>query len=640
MKFLACVLIGVFAFGFVVAVAPVSTSFSGTGQLVLYTNLLQATPLADENTQTPDISSKWYFPGFFWHRPMLPTTDEIFGWITDITEMGFRIPGSDVDKQAEDYIMQKFVEFGLEDVHKEPIPITFWQAESWSLTVAEEEIPCFYIPYTNVTVTGSEGITTEIVYLHDGTEEDFALTDVTGKIVLVDIHFADLAVDLLKFFTYTFYDPNNTLPPGYSHPAAWIRENFDYAYENSVEKGAVGFVGILVDYPVANEFTYWAPYDGILKPIPGLWLNNETGTYVKDLIQDGGGSASATLILTGIEDENGVTNNVVGVLPGQTDDIIIVHSHHDGPFYAAVEDASGISVVLAMAKYLTQFPLRCREKTIVFLATAGHFYGSVGQQAFIQEHESDWIPKTVVDICLEHIALETFGVDENGDWVTTGLPEPRGIFTYDNPLLIQFATSAVIENNLERTLILSTSSPLGVPSDAGYFNSYGIPVYSFISGPIYLFDIADTPDKVAKDQLVPVTKAFSDMVRDIDKVPAELIRDDSPPVPVPLPPIPPIPPYPGYGEVYTGSGKLTNDTTYSGDGALYIRPAYIDIPTDMVYLGIDGSTWFGWEIVKQWDSRSGPVYKCEGDLGYLLVVVMGEHVLAFGSGVFFFGHLE
>ncbi|MHA1263056.1 MAG: M28 family peptidase [Candidatus Freyarchaeota archaeon] len=634
--FLACLLIGVFAFGFIFGVAPVASSFTGTGQLVAYTNLVQLTTPADENTQ-PTVSSCCCTPLLHCFKPKIPTTEEIFGWITDIAAMGYRIPGSDVDHQAEDYIMQKFIEFGLKDVHKEPIPITFWQAQTWKLTVAGQEIPCFYIPYTNVTVTGPSGMTKQMVYLHDGTPEDFESTNVTDKIVLVDIHFADLQVSLLEYFSYFFYDPNNTIPPGYSHPAVWIRTNFD-AYYRAVENGAAGFVGVLVDYPVTKEFTYWAPYDGVLKPIPGLWLNRETGDLVKSLIPEGG-SVEANLVLTGIMDENGVTNNIVGVLPGKTDDIILVHSHHDGPFYAAVEDASGTSIVLAMAKYLAQFPKCLREKTIVFLSTAGHFYGGIGQKAFIEEHKDDWIPKTIVDVCLEHIALETLEVAD-GEWALTGYPEPRGIFTYGNPLLISFAKRAIINNNLERTLIIQTNSPLGVPTDAGHFHEYGIPVYSFISGPMYLFDIGDTPDKVAKDQLVPVTKAFSEMVMSVDKVPASLIRDDSPPVPPPLPPIPPIPPYPGMGDVFTGFGRMKGDGLYHGKGGLYIRPAYIDVPTAMIYIGIDGSKWIGWKIVDQCEYPNMKIYKCEGDLGKLYVhIIHGEYALAIGQGIYFFGFL-
>jgi len=45
-----------------------------------------------------------------------------------------------------------------------------------------------------------------------------------------------------------------------------------------------------------------------------------------------------------------------------------------------------------------------------------------------------------------------------------------------------------------------------------------------ISGPLYLFDSKDAPDEVAKDQLPLLTNTFIDVMRELDKVPAEKIR--------------------------------------------------------------------------------------------------------------------
>lgn len=208
------------------------------------------------------------------------------------------------------------------------------------------------------------------------------------------------------------------------------------------------------------------------------------------------------------------------------------------------------------------------------------------------------------------------------------------------PSILSFAKRAIINDNLERTLIIQTNSPLGVPTDAGHFHEYGIPVYSFISGPMYLFDIGNTPDKVAKDQLVPVTKAFSEIVMSVDKVPASLIRDDSPPVPPSLPPIPPIPPYPGMGDVFTGFGRMKGDGLYPGKGGLYIRLDYIDVPTAMIfYIGIDGSKWIGWKIVDQCEYPNMKIYSVKETSENSTFTIHGEYALALGQGIYFFGFL-
>ncbi|MEM4653004.1 MAG: M28 family peptidase [Candidatus Nezhaarchaeales archaeon] len=463
---------------------------------------------------------------------LVPSKDEIFQWVLDLYSLGPRIPGSDGDRKAETYLRDKLLEFEFKDVHVEPIDITLWLAKHWSLEVlpkGEEarSVPCFYVPYTAPT-SGLEG---ELVYVGEGLPEDFEKVDVSGKIVMVSVRFLPLQVSLLAPFAHFVYDPKGTLTPEWAHPATWIRLNcmgmglirggYD-AYETAREHGAIGFIGVLEDYPkLGEELTYYAPYDGILRPMPGLWVSKETGDLLKSMLSKDKVSAKITLEA---EIRPTITHNIYGVLPGKTDEVMIVHSHHDGPFQSAVEDASGCSEVLALAKYFT----RCREqikRTLLFLFTAGHFYGGaegIGQKAFIEAHKSDVIARTLIDIAIEHVAKECLVKD--GIAVMTENVEPRGLFTTDNPVLIDIAKKAIIKNDVERILVLPTTTPINVPTDAHLFWKNGIPIYSLISGPVYLFDVTDTPDKVAKDQLEVLTKMFIDIIRELDTVPREEIR--------------------------------------------------------------------------------------------------------------------
>ena len=61
-------------------------------------------------------------------------------------------------------------------------------------------------------------------------------------------------------------------------------------------------------------------------------------------------------------------NVVSAILPGMSDEIILVHSHHDSSFNGAIQDASGMSTVLAIAKYFSQIPMEKRKKTLMFAA--------------------------------------------------------------------------------------------------------------------------------------------------------------------------------------------------------------------------------------------------------------------------------
>lgn len=462
----------------------------------------------------------------------LPSEDEIFRWVLDLYSLGRRVPGSEGDLKAERYLRDKLVEFGFKDVRTEPIDITLWLAKRWSLEAqmegkGAERLPCFYVPYTAPT-GGLEG---ELVYVGEGRAEEFDKVDVDGKIVVVSVRFLPLPVSLLRSIAYFTHDPRETISPDWVHPATWIRPNcmgmgliaggYD-AYETACERGAAGFIGILEDYPkLGEELTYYAPYDGVMRPIPGLWVSRETGAKLKEMLSRG--RVKARMVLKA-EVRPAVTHNVYGVLPGEKDEYIIVHCHHDGPFQSAVEDASGCSVVLTIAKYFAGLGKRTR-RSLVFLFTAGHFYGGaegIGQKAFIEAHREDIVAKALVDIAVEHVAKEC--LEKDGVAVVTGEVEPRGLFTTDNPTLVEIAKKAIVKNNIERILILPTTTPIDVPTDAHLFWKNGVPIYSLISGPMYLFDVTDTPDKVAKDQLQPLARMFIDIIEELDTLPTEKIK--------------------------------------------------------------------------------------------------------------------
>jgi hypothetical protein len=197
----------------------------------------------------------------------------------------------------------------------------------------------------------------------------------------------------------------------------------------------------------------------------------------------------------------------------------MVHSHHDAPWASAVEDASGVSEVLALAKYFSRVPPEKREKTLMFCTLDTHFsmyQGHLDLIAKIKQKDMN----VIVDIALEHIGKEI--VEKDGELVETGYVCPRGIFVTENPYLLSITRQAVEKNGLERIVILPTYTILGVPTDAGDFNRAGFSIISLISPPLYIYDVADTLDKVAVDQLNPVATAFADIIESIDQTPPRI----------------------------------------------------------------------------------------------------------------------
>jgi hypothetical protein len=106
-------------------------------------------------------------PGRAIDEKRVPSQDEIMGWVDTICEPESRRPGEPGNLKAENFIFKKFKEFGLKDVRKEPVRITLWRADKWSLAVqsknGEVVIPSFYV--LNTGFTPREGIAADLVYL-------------------------------------------------------------------------------------------------------------------------------------------------------------------------------------------------------------------------------------------------------------------------------------------------------------------------------------------------------------------------------------------------------------------------------------------------------------------------------------------
>jgi hypothetical protein len=258
----------------------------------------------------------------------------------------------------------------------------------------------------------------------------------------------------------------------------------------------------------------YAPYGTMEKPIfhrpiPGFWVGKNDGARLLQL-------GRAKMKLTG-KRAPGITHNVVGEIPGKSDEVMVLSCHHDSPFESPVEDGSGVAVVLALAKHFTQS--RDLNRRLVVLLTAGHFYGSIGTRTFIREHKADVVEKTAVEISIEHIALEA-EEDRQGKLVPTGHPEATGVFVPFSKV----ATKAVLEglenNDVRRTFLLPAEGPLGhyPPTDGGDWHQAGVPVVNFISNPVYLLTADDAMKWVDKDRLPKVAAAFSEIIRKLDRI--------------------------------------------------------------------------------------------------------------------------
>lgn len=457
----------------------------------------------------------------------LPSNEEIFGWIKDLCNLGYRRPGTEAGYKTAQYIMKKFQEFGLEQVQLQAVDIPLWSAEKWNLVVNGEKFPCFYmvnsywIKEFGEFSTGPEGIKAEMVYVGEGRERDFRNVDVKGKIVVSEVRFTTFTRSDFERLAYFSYDPDNTIPQDWQQLNPYLSTNFPGNLHRAIKKGAVGFIGILTDYFDRN--TYYNERYGQSPgawTIPGLWLSKSDGERLKELLKNNP-KVEAQMALDG-KIVPAKAYNVLGFLSGKTDEVILIHSHHDAPFASAVEDASGVAEVLALAKYFAQFPKEKREKTLMFVTTDTHFSMYQAHSALIKKIKQEKI-NLIIDLAIEHIGKTI--IEKDGELIDTGMVEIRGFFVTENPYLISLTKQVMEKNRLSRTVILPTY--LGVPTDASDFHEAGYSIISLISPPMYIYDEIDTPDKIAIEELNPVATAFADIIESIDQTPAKVVNQRS-----------------------------------------------------------------------------------------------------------------
>jgi hypothetical protein len=459
----------------------------------------------------------------------MPDEAEVFGWIEDIVSLGVRMPGTEASVQAAQYVHDHFEAVGLSDVAIERTDTIVWSADRWGLTVDGEDVPAHFMQHTfhdgepTTFSTGPDGLTAELVYVGDGTADDYSGVDVEGKIVMSDVRFHRFGPALVDAFAFGIYDPEETLDGDFELIDPYSRRTYPANYYRALEGGAVGFIGILTDYLDRHEYhnEAYASYREQAMSIPGMWVSPSTGIALASRIEEAAEPPVANLVLEGqLAPAEGL--NVVGYLPGRTDEILMVQSHHDSNTVGATEDASGTALVLALAQYYAQIPASERGRSLLFVTMDTHFTDYASHFAFIERHIDQ--EDILGNLTLEHIALDVEQTDQGV--VLTGQPAVKGLFATDVVEgLPELAIEAIRNHGVARTVGIPANNPIiGLAADSDHFHEAGVPVVALVGAPIYLYDSIDTLDKVDRDLLIPAARASVEILGEMDAMPRSALE--------------------------------------------------------------------------------------------------------------------
>jgi hypothetical protein len=422
-----------------------------------------------------------------------------------------RLPGYPADRWAEAWLQEQFRAFGLERVHAEPVELTYWEPRDASLTIqhdsGELSVPCFQLPHS----ASARDLECELV----SSEAEEALR---GAIALHDVPLMRVPFGYYQHVATWHYDPDGTFE-GKAQVLPFAQQ-IQHVMEPSMVAGALGFVGVLKDYP-GDSREYYVPYDAVDRPIPGVWISGSDGARIRALMASGPLRARLTV---DAKRKTITSYNIVGELDGADDETVIIGSHHDGPWSSAVEDGSGIALVLAQALYWSRVPRERRPHRLQFLLNSGHMAGGAGQATFVREHRAE-LDRCVLEVHLEHAAAEV--VERDGELQATGEPEARWWFTSRIQQLESAVQHAIEAERLTRSLIIRPDTFGDKPTtDGADFHLAGVPLVHHLAAPFYLFDAMDTMDKIHRPSLVPLTRAAIRIIDATAGVSAAAMRAD------------------------------------------------------------------------------------------------------------------
>lgn len=468
-------------------------------------------------------------------KELFPDGQEIFTWIKDLAQWGHRKTGTPEGRKSAEYIEAKMKEFGLDNVRIETVPSMCMFVDDYSVEIGGEQFESFYINGTNRGgesgrfTFGTNGEESEFVYVGQGLPEDFEKVDVKGKVAVVSIVLPEMGTTDWFDDVYV-YDPLGQMKTPrrkvdiYS-PGVWPNN-----YYLAQTHGAVGFVGILENY-MDDPYFYNEDYTENgqamgceYMSLPGLWVSRSSGRKIKEQFAESDVLKGKMVVDTRYELKDAC--NIVGELKGQSDEIVLVHSHHDAVFEGAVQDASGTSEVLALAKYFAQIPEADRAKSMMFAALDTHYTDYAANIGFVKRRKAEG-DNVIIDIAVEHVGKEA-ALDDDYNLYETGEVEPRLIYVSE-PKLFEDVKSIVELYDLKKTMVPLVPVGKGldqeyefhqdeVISDAFYWNESGVPVVSHVCGEQYLFHISDRPDRIPVEELQPVGMAFAEIAADAMEV--------------------------------------------------------------------------------------------------------------------------
>ena len=381
-----------------------------------------------------------------------------------------RLPGTTADKEGMAYMTREFESLGLKVEHHPFMLPDDWRPTDFAASYKTADGKTIELttifPVSDTKPTGPQGITAEAIWVGVGSGADFIGRDVKGKAVII----------------YSTF-----VPGGRSHSASDRARVFD-SNTRAAKLGAAAIIDVMA-VPGNGQFE---PEGGV-RDVPNFTLSQDEGFALKDRL-DNGEKVMMNLKLVVPELTNIQTEYTIATLPGMSEEQIVVMTHTDGYFEAAMDNAAGMASALELARFYAGKSLQQRPRTMTFIQFPDHHHGETSLRKYV-EPTTRW-DKVAVKLTMEH-------------------PSQTLLYMYNDSLTPTNAVGAFRWNALGSAefekMIFNTLREFGVSVYAmedGPKNGNFAPSFHIIDHIIYHTSL-DVPELVPATGLERATRAFA-----------------------------------------------------------------------------------------------------------------------------------
>jgi Peptidase family M28/PA domain len=407
-----------------------------------------------------------------------------------------------------EWTVNEFKAAGLKDARVETfeVPGAMWVPRSWKVELVGDA--AFGAGTQNVTLQSAfpqpggasisgGSLTAPVIFVGHGTDADLAGRDVKGKIAVVRVR------------------PEPSLFGSAEQGVA----------ARLVEKGAAGVINA-VEGP--GNAQYIDPRFACGKS-PCFMIGGNDGWFLQQVIGKAANAGVLDKLKVSIslasEEKSGLTSgNGIAVIPGQSSRQIIINAHADGYFQAGDDNASGLAVLVGLARYFAKQPQP--KHTLMFVASGGHHGPGNGPASLAAAHPG-LKDTTLLILNLEHVAYadvvrgKTRAADNIGmTWELSVTEAAKAVgVTNQSPFLIDLWRQAA------RCYGVATYQSVGptVSGDLGGYRTLGVPMTQMIQSGTFYHSSGDVYEAVPAEGIERAARFHAFLIEKADQAPETLI---------------------------------------------------------------------------------------------------------------------